>query len=423
VRQQPATRQAYERTVGGGPQRDGGQLRMPIRHGAASVRIVASAARTTGAESPPWTPRTEDLGLQVVDGIAAGMMLDRKWSLETERGFMWWGGPLAQQVWSDSGVDDDGVELFRISARTDVLRDFDASDKNLTVLGMFAGVGTTSALVVDSEARKVTLAANMLVHAETADWVRRVLSLVIAAQVADAHAKAPTLAEMTAATPAMSVHPSSGPRRNTDELLYFLERVVVPMGKERSRWAGEHLQHAFEVVRDSPCTRLATGGDASFIAELVFESRDSRLRVAVEANPQVGYGLLVLLSLPPRFEELEGIRFAHALNRLELASQSGCHFLGSWCCQGGTITHCAFFPNAMRLGGDDLMNLVLSELMRARWIALTANGASPQPDEACWPALVVAVSRPRLVDGLHAGFGVVRRLRPRVARGGWPSRC
>jgi hypothetical protein len=54
-----------------------------------------------------------------------------------------------------------------------------------------------------------------------------------------------------------------------------------------------------------------------------------------------------------------------------------------------------------------------------QWIP---NGASPQPDEACWPALVVVVSRPGLVDGLQVGLGVVRRLRPRVARGGWPSR-
>ena len=52
----------------------------------------------------------------------------------------------------------------------------------------------------------------------------------------------------------------------------------------------------------------------------------------------------------------------------------------------------------------------------------TTTGASPQPDEVYLPAAVAAIRRSPLVDGLHAGFGVVYRLRSRVARGGWPSR-
>ena len=52
----------------------------------------------------------------------------------------------------------------------------------------------------------------------------------------------------------------------------------------------------------------------------------------------------------------------------------------------------------------------------------TRAGGAHRDARSYLPAAVAAIRRSRLVDGLHAGFGVVYRLRSRVARGGWPSR-
>lgn len=326
-------------------------------------------------EGLPWLPRTTDLGLTVVDGIASALQLDGQWSLASDRGFTWWGKDLAQHVWADRGLDDDGVELFRVHARTDVIRDFTCSEENLATVNAFAGFASTSAFAIELEDETVSLTASMWMNADTADWVRRLFAFVTAMQAADAQVKAPILAELTNASVASSAHPSSGPRRDVDDMLNVLEDVFVPIGREPSRWAGDDMQHAFDVVRTSPFDLLATGDSDGFTAELPFRSKSSLLQaITTEANPQVGNGLLLLLSLPMTFSPEAGIQQAHELNQRELASLSQAHSLGSWCWQNDCITHCSFFPNAMRLGGSDLVNLVLSAIVRARWVAERVYG-------------------------------------------------
>jgi hypothetical protein len=71
---------------------------------------------------PPWPPRDDDLGLAAVDDIAAGLQLDRQWSLATDRGFTWWGKDLAQRVWAGPALQEDGGQLCRLHARTELVR-------------------------------------------------------------------------------------------------------------------------------------------------------------------------------------------------------------------------------------------------------------------------------------------------------------
>ena len=177
-----------------------------------------AAETTAGAPHPtdglpgglPWEPRSDDLGLQIVDTIGHCLTLDAEWSVRDERGFTWWGKDLAQRVWSEPGFDDDGFEIFRLHAQTDLLAGFDPSHENLATLNAFAGLATTSGYLVDEETGTVRLAASMYAHAETEDWARRTFQLVVAMQAAHAHLEASVLAELTGATVAGSVHPISG---------------------------------------------------------------------------------------------------------------------------------------------------------------------------------------------------------------------
>jgi hypothetical protein len=75
---------------------------------------------------------------------------------------------------------------------------------------------------------------------------------VTAVQAADAQVKAPMLAEPTNATVAASAHPSSGPRPDIDDMNNILEDVVAPMGREPSRWAGDDMEQALEVISTAP---------------------------------------------------------------------------------------------------------------------------------------------------------------------------
>ncbi len=339
---------------------------------------MSSKRRSPGNDLPgglPWEIRTDDLGLEIADTIGHSLTLDEQWCVPDERGFTWWGHELAQSVWSEPGFDDDGFEIFRLHAQTDLLRDFDPTPENLANLNALAGFATTSGTLVDGEAGTVRLAASMYAHGETEDWSRRVFQLVVAMQAAEAHASAGVLAEVLGATVAATPHPLSGARPGPDDMLDVLRDVVAPHGVPSSAWAGEEMERTLEVVRSSPYTVLATGDESGFSAELPFQSRTSLLTVSTrERNPQLGSGALLLLHLPMTIDEADGVAFATDLNRRELESLTRAHFLGSWHWRNDGLCFVTFLPSIVHLVRGSLLNLVMSAARRAQWVAETFYG-------------------------------------------------
>jgi hypothetical protein len=323
----------------------------------------------------PWEPRVDDVGLRVVDKIAHSFTLDAEWSVRDERGFTWWGKDLAQGVWSEPGFDDDGFEIFRLHARTDLLRDFDPTEENLAKLNAFGGFATTSGYLVDARAGTVQLAASMYVHEETEDWVRRSFQLVTAIQAADAQIKAPVLAELTGAAVAASAHPESGARPILDDMLNVLEHVVAPLGRGPSAWQGDQMRWTTDIVQRGTFTVLATGGETGLSAEFPLQSRTSLLTVTTEAeNPQLGNGVLLILHLPMAIDQGDGVRLAAELTRRELSTLTRTQMIGAWCWRDDGMHHVTFLPNAMHVGGGDLLNVVVSMSGRAKWVAETLYG-------------------------------------------------
>jgi hypothetical protein len=64
-----------------------------------------------------------DPGLAAVRWVYDAMRIDPEWSVWEERGFTWWGREQAQRVWSEPAFDDDGITVYRLHARSDVVRD------------------------------------------------------------------------------------------------------------------------------------------------------------------------------------------------------------------------------------------------------------------------------------------------------------
>lgn len=362
---------------------------------------MGKATRTTTSDRRPgglpWEPRTDDVGLRIVDEVGYSLTLDEEWSVRIPRGFVWWGKDLAQHVWSEPGLEDDGFEIFRLHAQTDVLRDFEASDENLAKLDAIAALSTTSGYLVDAEARTVRLVASMYVHEETEAWVARTFKLVTATQAAVAHATATLLAEVTSATVAATPHPLSGARNDADEMLGVLE-FVASVGQEPSPWEGAELEWTTAIVQGAPQTVLATGGATGLTAEFPFQSRTSLLTATTEAsNPQLGNGVLLLLRLPMNIGQADGVRFAVELCRRELSSLTRAHYLGSWCWRDEEMVFVTFLPNRIHAGRGDLLNIVMSMAARAQWVAETFYGDDWQANR-CGDGRALAT--PALLDYL-----------------------
>jgi hypothetical protein len=323
----------------------------------------------------PWEPRIDDLGIWLVDEVGHAFTLDEEWSVQTDRGFDWWGKDLVQHVWSEPPLDDDGFEIFRLHARTDLLRDFEPTDTNLAKLNVFSMFATTSGFLVDSDAGTVSLAASMYVHEETAGWVTPTFKLVCAIQAADAQIKASVLAESTGSAVAVSEHPRSGARPDLDDMLNVLEHVVAPAGERPSAWEGEEMEWTASFLSQGAGSVLTLGGESGLSAEFPFQSRTSLLTVSTrERNPQLGNGVLLTLHLPMNIDEPEGLRFATDLTGRELAALTRAHLLGSWCWRDDGLHFVTFLPNIAHIGRGDLLNVVMSMGVRARWVAETFYG-------------------------------------------------
>lgn len=165
-----------------------------------------------------------DAGEQLVETLFRDMHVDAEWSVQRRRGFTWWAGPLAQHVWADLAVDDLGASVSRVHIETDLLTAFPPDPLVADELGIFTQYATMSGYLLADGA--VRLAASVFVHDEMLGFWTALLAQVALIQVADAHATAQRLADLTDARLAASAHPIRGAREAGDGLAAIRDGVA-----------------------------------------------------------------------------------------------------------------------------------------------------------------------------------------------------
>lgn len=316
-----------------------------------------------------------DPGLEAVQWVYEKMHIDTEWSVWEERGFTWWGRHQAQRVWSEPVVDDDGIRICRVHAQTDLVEEFDPSPENLAKINALNGNGVLSALVVDEDAGTVGYAASMWIHEQALDWAKHLWQTVVAIQAAHGNAQGEILAKAVGARAAATSHPTSGPREVGDEMLLVPEKLVVPMGREPSRWAGEEMQASLQMLQSRPATLLANGDEERLMAHFPYQEVTTLLFVSAgDRHPSLGNGVSIRLSLPEAVSDAEGPAWAAKMNRSELGSFTRSHFLGSWVVAADRPHFVAFYPNFAAVAPGVLANIVSSASNRARWAAEVVRG-------------------------------------------------
>ncbi|HSM33674.1 MAG TPA: hypothetical protein VK987_06260 [Anaerolineae bacterium] len=308
-----------------------------------------------------------DVGLAVVRYLYDNSRIDAEWSVHEERGFRWWADGLAQRVWSEPALDDDGTEIFRVFAATELLRRVADVTGAAHVIDTINGLSAGSAIVLDPDAQTIGSVASMWVHAGSRDWVARAFSVIAAIQVAQAQQQATMLAPLVEGEPAFSAHPDSGPRTEPDQMLGLLD-IVKADGAARTRWAGADLVGALRQLRELPIVVLATGDEAGLAIEVTYRQTTALIRVDTdEPHPGLGNGMIVRLSLPGAAGPGPG--WAAMRNRQELKSLTRAHFVGSWVGSAAFATFVSFYPNMLARTGIGAVNVALSTINRAMWIA------------------------------------------------------
>lgn len=311
---------------------------------------------------------TDDLGLAAIEAIREALSVDDEWALDDDRGFTWWAGDLAQFVWSDAPLNDDGIVIWRLHARTDLVRDVgDAADSEL--LSRLNALSPLSCLAFHpTEARTLQLVSSVYVHEESLEWVTSLFQLATAFQVADAHAIAHALADALQGEVAATVHPERGRREEPDEMLSVVD--ALPLREGGSRFAGAELEGLAQTLMAGPSV-LATSDRDRLSAEFPFRDRTSLLQIETrDLHPRLGAGVRMTLTLPSLPRTTDPAEEALELNGLELRDLTRAHLLGGWCLtpeEEPSIAFHAFFPNAAYRPGV-LTNLALSMAMRAAWV-------------------------------------------------------
>jgi hypothetical protein len=323
-----------------------------------------------GNDRPPGGAEVKlelDPGLAAVRYLYDNSRIDPKWTVVKDRGFTWWAHDLAQRVWSEPGVDDAGIEVFRVFAATDVVRGVTDPEGAGTAIDAWNARTVGSALVLDPDTGAVRSMTSMWAHDQSREWVARTFSVVAAIQVAEMHEHAPTLAPLFGGETAVSAHPNAGARAEPDEMLDLLD-MVTSAGAGPSQWAGPALADALEQIRKLPGVGLATGDESGISVEVPYRQTSALIQMDTrESHPEFGSGMLVRISLPG--DAGPGPVWAAMRNGQELESMTRSHFLGSWVGSARLPTFVSFYPSLLARANMGPVNVLLSTVNRVRWAA------------------------------------------------------
>lgn len=327
-----------------------------------------------------------DVGLRLLESLYEQMMIDDQWSICRERGFTWWSYRLAQHVEVGEPVESQGLRVCTVRIWTDLVSEVDPGTEPATVLAPFNAQTTLNALIWNSDTAIISECCTAVVHDEIFGWMSKVLATAAILQNASATNRARGFAEMTGGVPAVSNHPSSGQRPDTDDIL-GVTQAVVQEGQQPSRFTGAKMDGVgrFLVDMNFLGSADATGltcevpfvGSAPAIS-LSSERGDTLQTSLVQVftdvpHPEAGNGVLTIMRLPISPESDAVGLIANELNIAEAQGSSMSHLLGAWCPDPAdpnrkTVAFCSFVPN-MLARWVRIENLVLDAGVHSRFAA------------------------------------------------------
>ena len=312
-----------------------------------------------------------DCGLEVVRHLFDVLELEEKACLRHERGFTWWGDDLAQRVWAEPAVDRDGETVWKVQARTHLLKEFVASEENLGLLSELASHASLGGgLIRDEERRnRIQLASYLYASRSTLQWAKGFFPTVAATQAAEAHLMAQSLAGLAGCTPDTSAHPVAGPGKR-HRVLDVLG-AWVRGGKLPPVWTiDEFYETAEEIAAVEPFP--AAVSEAGLTIEFPFGESTAVCELTTKTeHPTYHNGLLVRLNLPVSLSETEDPEIVLRCNLHEINSLTeSSHFTGSCSIGERGFSYKNFIPNLPSFRGVPfLSSMVRLMASRARWFA------------------------------------------------------
>ena len=292
----------------------------------------------------------KDVGPGLIDYVYRTMQIDEEWSARKSRSFTWWPHRLAQRVWAEPAIESRGFNITKVSAETNLLRNVPGGPRTAEWLMTCNYHATMSAFIWNPDDGHVRLHCSAYAHTETLAMIEKLFSCAVALQAADAHIKVDGLAQLLGGEPDVSPHPISGPRPAMDDMINVIELLFAPIGRGPAPFAPRDFESATR-MQPQPWREVATitNGLRALLHSVDFPEGTGILEAkGNEVHPQLGNGLLMLLSVPgPKGSFEDTLALAHELNLQEARDWTGHYFFGGWCVgpkPDNELTFAVFFP-------------------------------------------------------------------------------
>ncbi|MGC8667216.1 MAG: hypothetical protein ACP5VE_03740 [Chthonomonadales bacterium] len=316
-----------------------------------------------------------DVGMDTIEYLYNSLKIDDEWSVREERGFTWWGYLLAQRIWAEPCIDDDGIVISRIQIRTDFARDVPQSNRALQSLMELAVLPDVSGFVRDpKDPTRVQIASSHIVHSATPVDLQRLIVWSASMQQGKAH-RMLRLLDRIGAKPDVTHHPRNGPRLTADEWVN-VEPVLHAYGRKIGcPWENGDLEAArIRIFALAPACVLTTGDASGLAAEFPFRDNTILLQMEADRHHPVYYsGIITRIMVPVGAHECPDgdlQRRALELNELHVEGDHLTGLIGSW--YGNTSDNYLVFSQyvpSMAYVPNSALNLGLYALIVINWIA------------------------------------------------------
>lgn len=321
-----------------------------------------------------WRTR-DDLGLELVGFVYDNLKITEHWSVDINRGFMWWADEFCQKVWADTGMFQNAQSNFRLHAETELLRGRGRAQQFELSLATEMKDATLSAVCFDTDRDMYILHSSAYVTNDNIDWAQRLFLTAVALQVDQAHMIGHDLAKTLHAVPATSGHPDHGLRSQPDQILGAIDRLFKPYGANPSKWIGVAEWKETEWAMERQSSHFQSDHQTFLKAYFPWPVGDGNVTLHVTTqipHPELGNGLDMVLQLPIEMSPERCAHTAMELNNIERREWLRCHMMGSWGFDEGKLQFECFIPNTSFHEGI-LMNAALSMAIRANWVSEQFN--------------------------------------------------
>lgn len=304
------------------------------------------------------------------------LKVDDQWSIFRKNGFTWWCSTYAQSADIDGIIDGpDGDVGYKVVIKTDFLKNITLSDKNAAILNQMMMKASLCAPVYDAKTSCIKLVSQVDIHDGIEGWMHTILGISSLNQLYEVERLAPKLAKMVGAEIAASGHPKNGIRTEPDEILSAVDNLIIPDGKNPSKWPDSEYTYTVNQYMQQPLSVGATSGGKGLTGEFPQGDRTSLLHInGDESHPLYGNGLTLLQKFMYRAKpDGAGCKDALLLNSRIVAEDTSTYGLGSFCYTDGLLVFNSFIPNLIYKPGY-LVNLYYSSAARAqavnKWLGI-----------------------------------------------------